>query len=89
MKFSSLKYFTLGFIFLLGFSACNNEDEVQVPIALNSDVTATNAFQPTAFTMDAELAIEDLFIDSDKVLVVEIGEGYDFKPGQSFAITLN
>ncbi len=28
-------------------------------------------------------------IDSDKVLVVEIGEGYDFKPGQSFTITLN
>jgi len=27
-------------------------------------------------------------IDSDKVLVVEIGEGYDFKPGQSFTITL-
>ncbi|MDP5140639.1 MAG: hypothetical protein NWP83_09250, partial [Spirosomaceae bacterium] len=29
-----------------------------------------------------------LRIDSDKVLVVEIGEGYDFKPGQSFTITL-
>ncbi len=28
-------------------------------------------------------------IDSDKVLVVEIGEGYDFKPGQNFTITLN
>ena len=27
--------------------------------------------------------------DSDKVLVVEIGEGYDFKTGQSFTITLN
>ncbi|MFK7806670.1 MAG: hypothetical protein AB8F74_02610 [Saprospiraceae bacterium] len=31
----------------------------------------------------------NLRIDSDKVLVVEIGEGYDFKPGQSFTITLN
>ena len=30
-----------------------------------------------------------LRIDSDKVLVVEIGEGYDFKPGQNFKITLN
>lgn len=30
-----------------------------------------------------------LRIDSDKVLVVEIGEGYDFKPGQSFTISLN
>ena len=31
----------------------------------------------------------NLRVDSDKVLVVEIGEGYDFKPGQSFTITLN
>lgn len=31
----------------------------------------------------------NLRIDSDKVLVVEIGEGYDFKPGQNFTITLN
>ncbi|MFK8005807.1 MAG: hypothetical protein AB8H03_05530 [Saprospiraceae bacterium] len=31
----------------------------------------------------------NLRIDSDKVLVVEIGEGYDFKSGQSFSITLN
>jgi hypothetical protein len=30
----------------------------------------------------------NLRIDSDKVLVVEIGESYDFKPGQSFTITL-
>ena len=29
-----------------------------------------------------------LRIDSDMVLVVEIGEGYDFKPGQKFTITL-
>lgn len=31
----------------------------------------------------------NLRIDSDKILVVEIGEGFDFKPGASFAITLN
>ena len=31
----------------------------------------------------------NLRIDSDKILVVEIGEGYDFQPGQSFSITLN
>lgn len=30
-----------------------------------------------------------LRLDSNKVLVVEIGEGYDFKPGQSFTISLN
>lgn len=30
----------------------------------------------------------NLRIDSDKVLVVENGEGYDFKPGQKFTITL-
>jgi len=31
----------------------------------------------------------NLQIDSDRVLVVEIGEGYDFRPGQNFTITLN
>jgi len=31
----------------------------------------------------------NLRIDADNVLVVEIGEGYDFKPGQNFTITLN
>lgn len=31
----------------------------------------------------------NLRMDSDRVMVVEIGEGYDFKPGQSFTITLN
>ena len=31
----------------------------------------------------------NLRTDSDKVIVVEIGEGYDFKPGQNFKITLN
>lgn len=30
-----------------------------------------------------------LRLDSDKVLVVEIGEGFDFKPGATFTITLN
>ncbi len=30
-----------------------------------------------------------LRVDSDKVLVVEIGEGYDFMPGQNFTISLN
>lgn len=30
-----------------------------------------------------------LRIDSDKVLVVEIGEGFDFNPGSSFTISLN
>ncbi len=34
-------------------------------------------------------AAVNLRLDSDKVLVVEIGEGYDFKPGQNFTLTLN
>lgn len=34
-------------------------------------------------------AAVNLRIDSDQVLVVEIGEGYDFKPGQNFTITLD
>lgn len=174
MHFSKLNLFVLiisfSFIFL---TSCSDDDP---QITSGSSVTVTNTFQSTAFTMDAELAIEDLFmqpagalaatatvgdglefdnyllnlydidisensisftcvaelddpnygtlfrilepatfdryyftfteaqnvsgssssnssvslrIDSDKVLVVEIGEGYDFKPGQSFTITLN
>ena len=31
----------------------------------------------------------NLRIDSDKVLVIEIGEGFDFNPGTSFTLTLN
>lgn len=31
----------------------------------------------------------NLRIDSDSVLVVEVGEGFDFKPGASFVISLN
>lgn len=31
----------------------------------------------------------NLRVDSERTLVVEIGENYDFKPGQSFIITLN
>jgi len=31
----------------------------------------------------------NLRIDSDKILVVEISEGFDFNPGSSFTITLN
>lgn len=171
----------LKFILFLGlsfslftFTSCDKDDDT--PIALDSSVTVTNTFQSTAFTSDAEEAIEALFqapagslaatatvsnavefpayllnlydididensisfevvaqsddpnygtlfrvleantydryyftfddaqevngftssnssvnlrIDSDKVLVVEIGEGYDFKPGQSFTIDLD
>lgn len=49
------------------------------------------------FTFDEAQNVEDfesdnasvsLRIDSDRVLVVEIGAGYDFKPGQNFTITL-
>lgn len=156
----------------IAFTACDKT----TPISTGASVTVTNTFQSTAFTGDAETAIEDLFmapagslaatatvsdavefpayllnlydidideeqiyfevvaqeddpnygtlfrvlepatfdryyltfdedqevegfsssnsavnlrIDSDRVLVVEIGEGYDFKPGQNFTITLN
>ena len=178
MQFSKLNFLLLGLLFsLIAFTSCgDDDDEVTVPIKLGSSVTITNTFQSTAFTMDDELAIEDLFqvpagslaatantgaavefpayllnlydididensiyfevvaqsddpnygtlfreleadtydryyltfntaqevneftssnssvnlrLDSDKVLVIEIGEGYDFKPGQSFTITLN
>mgnify|MGYP001801156958 CR=1 FL=1 len=160
------------------FTSCDNDDDNTkiAPIQAGSSVTVTNTFQSTAFTQDAELAIEELFqvpagslaatatvddqvefpayllnlydidisrnsidfevvaeaddqtygdlfrvlepntfdryyftfteaqnvnsftssnssvtlrLDSDNVLVVEIGEGYDFNPDQSFSITLN
>lgn len=176
MNFSKLNFILFGLLFsLLTLTSCSDDDD---QITLGSNVTVTNTFQSTSFTMDAELAIEDLFmqptgalaatatvgsglefdnyllnlydidididknsisftcvaeqddpnygtlfrilepatfdryyftfnepqnvsggsssnasvnlrIDSDKVLVVEIGEGYDFKPGQNFTITLN
>lgn len=172
MSYSKLFFSSLLLLSLISFSSCGDDD----PITAGSNVTVTNTFQSTAFTMDAELAIEDLFmqpagslaatatvgeglefdnyllnlydinldengisftcvaetddpnygtlfrilepatydryyftftedqnvesftssnssvnlrIDSDRVLVVEIGEGYDFKPGQNFTITLN
>lgn len=171
------------FFSAIGLTSCSRDDdnnrdtqETMPPIALGSSVTVTNTFQSTAFTMDAELPVEDLFmmpsgalaatanvgaavefpayllnlydidinentisfdvvaeandptygdlfrvlepatfdryyltfdsaqnvngftssnssvnlrIDSANVLVVEIGEGYDFNPSQSFTITLN
>lgn len=177
MKFSKFNFLILGlFLSLATFTSCGDDDDDVSPITLGSSVTVTNTFQSTAFTNDAELAIEDLFqvpagslaatantgaavefpayllnlydididensisfevvaqsddptygdlfrileadtydryyftfntaqevngftssnanvnlrIDSDKILVVEIGEGYDFKPGQNFTITLN
>ena len=178
MQFLKLNILFFGLLFsMLTFTSCSDDDaEVTPPISTGANVTVTNTFQSTAFTMDAELAIEDLFmvsagslaasatvgsglefdnyllnlydididensisftcvaaeddpnygtlfrvieantfdryyftfadaqnidsytssnssvdlrIDSDKVVVVEIGEGYDFKPGQSFTITLN
>ncbi len=174
MSFSKLNSILFGLLFsLLALTSCSDDDD---QITFGSSVTITNTFQSTAFTMGAELAIEDLFmqpagalaatatvgsglefdnyllnlydididensisftcvaaqddpnygtlfrvlepatfdryyftfdeaknvsggsssnasvnlrIDSDKILVVEIGEGYDFKPGQNFTITLN
>lgn len=176
MKFSKFNFFFLGLLYsLTAFTSCNDDDASIDPITLGSSVTVTNTFQSTAFTSDAEVAIEDLFmvdpgslaatadvssgvefpayllnlydididessisftvvaqegdptygdlfrilepatfdryyltfadaqnvsgfssnnasvnlrIDSDRVLVVEVGEGFDFKPGASFTITL-
>lgn len=173
MKFLKSPLIYLAFVGSLTlFTSCGNDD----PITTGASVTVTNTFQSTAFTSDAELAIEDLFmqpagslaatatvseglefdnyllnlydininetsisftcvaeqndpnygtlfrvlepatfdryyftftedqnisegtssnssvslrIDSDNVVVVVIGEGYDFKPGQSFTITLD
>ena len=39
-------------------------------------------------TFTSSNAAVNLRIDSDNILVVEIGEGYDFKPGQNFKISL-
>lgn len=174
MRISKLFFLILSLLFsLITFTSCGDDDQ---PITLGSSVTVTNTFQSTAFTMDTEEAIENLFqapagslaastnvsaavefsayllnlydididensikfevvaqaddqtygdlfrileadtydryyltfdtdqnvsgftssnssvnlrIDSDNVLVVEIGENYDFRPGQNFTITLN
>ncbi len=50
-------------------------------------LTFDDAQDVTGFTSSNSSV--NLRIDSDKVLVIEIGEDYDFKPGQSFTITLN
>lgn len=176
MKFPTINVLFLGLILSLVTITSCDKDENETPITFGSNVTVTNTFQATAFTMDAELAIEDLFqvpagslaatanlssavefsgyllnlydididensirfevvaqsddptygdlfrvleantfdryyftfdnaqkvngfassnssvnlrIDTDNILVVEIGEGYDFRTGQSFTITLN
>ena len=176
MKFSKFSFLLLGLVFsLVSLTSCDDDDKKSDPISTGASVTVTNTFQSTAFTMDAELAIEDLFqveagslaatstisdavefpayllnlydididensirfevvaqsddptygelfrvleadtydryyltfdadqdvkeftssnssvnfrIDSKRVLVIEIGEGYDFKPGQNFTINL-
>lgn len=40
-------------------------------------------------SFSSDNASVNLRMDSDRVLVVEIGEGFDFNPGTSFSITLN
>lgn len=173
MKQSKLYFLFLGLLIsLFTFTSCGDDE---TPVTTGSSVTVTNTFQSTAFTSDAELAIEDLFqapagslaatatvgsgvefsnyllnlydididessitftcvaaqddpnygtlfrilepatfdryyftfeenqnvtgftssnssvtlrTDSDNVMTVVIGEGYDFKPGQTFTINL-
>jgi len=175
MHFFKTNLFVVAILFsLFTFTSCGDDEDDF--IESGSSVTVTNTFQSTAFTMDAELAIEDLFmqpagslaatatvgeglefdnyllnlydidisensisftcvaeeddpnygmlfrvlepatfdryyftfaedqnvtggtasnssvdlrVDSDRVIVVEIGAGYDFKPGQSFTVSLN
>ncbi|MEM7487310.1 MAG: hypothetical protein AAF348_19045 [Bacteroidota bacterium] len=50
-------------------------------------LTFENAQNVNSFT--SSNGSVNLKIDSNKVLVVEISEGYDFNPNQSFTITLN
>ena len=173
MQLLKNSFIAIGFLAMLfTFGSCRDDPA----ITTGTSVTVSNTFQSTAFTMDAELAVEDLFmqpagslsatatvgdglefdnyllnlydididensisftcvaeendptygslfrilepatydryyftfaeaqnvsggtasnasvnlrLDSDNILVVEIGEGYDFKPGQNFTITLN
>tara|TARA_R110002126_G_scaffold100897_1_gene232655 strand:- start:3512 stop:4057 length:546 start_codon:yes stop_codon:yes gene_type:complete len=181
MKHLKLNYLLITLLFsAFTLTSCDRDDDNNhrntSPITLGSSVTVTNTFQSTAFTMDAELPVEDLFmmpsgslaatanvgsavefsayllnlydidinentitfdvvaeandptygnlfrvlepatfdryyltfdeaqdvsgftssnpsvnlrIDSANIIVVEIGEGYDFNPDQSFTITLN
>lgn len=180
MKHLKLNSLLIALLFsVVTITSCSDDDDnnsVTPPITLGSNITVTNTFQSTAFTMDAELPVEQLFmmdagalaatntisdavefpayllnlydididknsisfdvvaeaddptygdlfrvlepatfdryyltfdsdqnvngftssnssvnlrIDSANVLVVEIGEGYDFNPDQSFTITLN
>ncbi len=60
-------------------------------------VLEADTFDRYYFTFESEQDVNsftssnasvNLRIDSDKILVVEIGEGYDFKPGQNFEISL-
>ncbi|MFK7773751.1 MAG: hypothetical protein AB8F94_16490 [Saprospiraceae bacterium] len=50
-------------------------------------LTFTEAHNVNGFTSNNSSV--NLRIDSDKILVVEIGEGFNFNPGSSFTITLN
>lgn len=63
MNFSKFNFLFLGlFLSITTFISCDKDDDNPViPITLGSSVSVTNTFQSTAFTMDAELAIEDLF----------------------------
>lgn len=50
-------------------------------------LTFTDGHSVSSFTSND--AAVNLRIDSDKILVVEIGEGYVFQPGAEFTITLH
>jgi len=63
---------------LFTFTSCSDDDDD--PITSGSSVTVTNTFQSTAFTMDAELAIEDLFMQPAGSLAATatVGDGVEF-----------
>ncbi len=77
MKFSKLNFSILSlFAALLTFSSCSDDPA----ITTGSSVTVTNTFQSTAFTMDAELDIEGLFMAPAGSLAASatVGEGVEF-----------
>ena len=78
MQFLKLNFLFLGLLLsLVTLNSCSDDDE---PITVASNVTVTNTFQSTAFTMDAELAIEDLFMQPAGSLAAtaEVGDGVEF-----------
>lgn len=72
---------------LLVFTSCNKDDDDDTPqpvatqpVIVGSSVTVNNTFQSTAFTSDAELPIEELFMMPQGALFASanVGSGIEF-----------